>query len=170
MRDTKHSHEHLIYSFCIGRKSPHEVRSSDPHQKFAVISVRGSSGGEFIFVGNSDMGSEVPTPLRSFTLPPTEGARPMGFIFVGNSDMVSEVPTNTLTAQQRLVFGPRVYIPLRPPLHLLLPPRTENTPLKHFSQVLLETCNSFKFLLLSKVPSQCQKFRPSELLSQGWKF
>ena len=61
------------------------------------------------------MGMEVPTPLRSFTLPPTEGARPMGFIFVGSSDMVLEVPTNTLTAQQRLVFGPRVYIPLRSP-------------------------------------------------------
>jgi hypothetical protein len=61
------------------------------------------------------MGSEVPTPLRSFTLPPTEGARPMRFIFVGSSDMVSEVPTNTLTAQQRQVFGSRVYIPLRPP-------------------------------------------------------
>ena len=63
------------------------------------------------------MGSEVPTPLTSLTLPPTEGARPMGFIFVGSSDMVSEVPTNTLTAQQRLVFwATGIYTPSAPSL------------------------------------------------------
>ena len=88
---------------------------SEPHRKFAVISVRGSSAWGFNFIGSSDQGTEVPTPLKSFTLPPSEGAWPMGFNFVGSSDMVSEVPTNTLTAQQRLVFGPQVYIPLRPP-------------------------------------------------------
>ena len=96
----------------MGAEVPTPTRSS------LLSPSEGPRPGDLILLG-------VPIRVRKFRHPSEVSRylrpRVLGqwvFNFVGSSDMVSEVPTNTLTAQQRLVFGPRVYIPLQP-LHSL---------------------------------------------------
>lgn len=119
LRDTKHSHEHLNLQFLYRSKVPSWGRKFRPPTRSSLLSPsEGPRPGDLILLG-------VPIRVRKFR-PPSKVSRYLRprvlgqwvFNFVGSSDMVSEVPTNTLTAQQWLVFGPRVYIPLQP-LHSL---------------------------------------------------
>ena len=57
-----------------GRNFLHKVGTSDRHWKFH-LSDQGFSGIRIIFVGISDLVSELPTNIGSFALLPTEGFR-----------------------------------------------------------------------------------------------
>ena len=58
-----------------GRNFLHKVGTSDRHRKFHLSSDQGFSGIRIIFVGISDLVSELPTNIGSFALLPTEGFR-----------------------------------------------------------------------------------------------
>jgi len=61
--------------FCTGRNFLHMAGTSDHHRKFHLSSDQGFSGIRIIFVGISDLVSELPTNIGSFALLPTEGFR-----------------------------------------------------------------------------------------------
>ena len=61
--------------FCTDRNFLLMVGTSDRHQKCHHSSDQGFSGIRIIFVGISDLVSELPMNIGSFELLPTEGSR-----------------------------------------------------------------------------------------------
>ena len=61
--------------FCTGRNFLHMAGTSDHHRKFHLSSDQGFSGIRIIFVGISDLVSELSMNIGSFVLLPTEGSR-----------------------------------------------------------------------------------------------